>query len=308
MSNPRELSDTAEIELPPLDTPFKPLSSPPVMVDVEFGAISHPGKVRTNNEDHFLVFRLSRCLNTLLTNLPHGEIPQQFEEYGYAMVVADGMGGMAAGEVASRVAMKSGVEMLVNDVKWNLKINEQIAQEVLQNMGDYVRALDFTLTELARYDKSLSGMGTTFSVVYSVGTELFIGHVGDSRVYLHRKGKLLQLTRDHTVAQSLADAGEILPEEVATHKQRHVLTNALGGNAGLVKVDTKRAQLEDGDYLLLCTDGLSDLVSDDRIASVLGNIAKPQQACEKLIDLALSEGGRDNVTVVLARFSIPGGK
>jgi protein phosphatase len=175
----------------------------------------------------------------------------------------------------------------------------------MDNLSQYVRAVDLALTEYARGDKKLTGMGTTLTVAYTVGADLFTLHVGDSRAYLYRQGRLTQLTRDHTVAQSLADAGDIQPEEVATHKHRHVLTSALGGNAGLVRADIERARLQDGDRLLLCTDGLTDLVADDRIAHALEEAESPQHACNRLIELALAEGGRDNVTAVVARYTIP---
>jgi protein phosphatase len=142
-------------------------------------------------------------------------------------------------------------------------------------------------------------------VAYTVGAELFAGHVGDSRLYLYRAGKLTQLTRDHTVAQSLADAGEISVEQIATHRQRHVLTSAIGGNAGMVQADILRARLLNDDRLLLCSDGLTDLISDERIERVLEKTENSQRACDQLVDLALHEGGRDNVTVIVARYRIP---
>ncbi len=297
--------DTAEIELPPLDTPALSAARRSLEVKVEFGAASHPGKIRTSNEDHYLIFRLGRALDTLASNLPRGEIPDHFAEHGYALAVADGMGGMAGGEVASRMALKSGVEYVLNEVKWNFRAGEREAQEIMDNMNQYVRSLDFTLTEQARFDKSLAGMGTTLTVAYTVGADLFGIHVGDSRLYVFRQGQLLQLTRDHTVAQSLADSGMIAPGDVATHRQRHVLTSAVGGNAGLVKADALRFRLQDGDRLLLCTDGLTDLVADARIARLLEQQQKSQDVCDSLVTAVLDAGGRDNVTVVVAHYTIP---
>jgi protein phosphatase len=299
------VNDTAEFELPPLDSPGRIAPPLAARVQVDFGALSHPGKVRSNNEDHFFILRLGRVLDTLLCNLPDAETPTRFEEYGYVLAVADGMGGQAGGEVASRLALRSNIEFLLAEVKWNLRVGEHEAQDIIRNMNEFVRSVDMTLTEQARFDKSLAGMGTTLTVAYTVGPELFGVHVGDSRLYLYRGGTLTQLTRDHTVAQSLADAGEIAPEQVATHRQRHILTSAIGGNAGLVQTDVLRAQLQDDDRLLLCTDGLSDRVSDAKIAQILRDAPDPQPACEKLLTAALDEGGRDNITVIVARFKIP---
>src|SRR5262249_3777304 len=153
---------------------------------------------------------------------------------------------------------------------------------------------------------SLTGMGTTMTVACSLGIDLFVTHVGDSRVYLCRQGHLHQLTRDHTLAQSLADRGVIPHEEVATHRLRHVLTRALGGK-GEVEADVQRARLEDKDQLLLCTDGLTNMVDDAAIEAVLREAPTAGGACEALVERALKNGGKDNVTVVLARYSFAQG-
>jgi PPM family protein phosphatase len=148
-------------------------------------------------------------------------------------------------------------------------------------------------------------MGTTLTVAYSLGADLFTLHVGDTRCYLFRQGELTQLTRDHTVAQLLADSGEITPEQLATHKQRHVLTSAIGGHEGMIKADVQRYTLEDGDLVLLCSDGLSDLVKEGNMVRVLEKKSSPQKMCEKLVDMALEQGGRDNITVIIGRYTIP---
>jgi protein phosphatase len=145
-------------------------------------------------------------------------------------------------------------------------------------------------------------MGTTMTVAYSIGEDLFVFHVGDSRAYLFRNGKLRQLTRDHTHVQKLVDAGTITREQAATHRLRHVLTNAIGGKAKKIGVDAQRLGLADADRLLLCTDGLTEVVEETEIAEVLGRGKAPEIVCRSLVDLALDRGGPDNVTVVTARF------
>jgi protein phosphatase len=143
-------------------------------------------------------------------------------------------------------------------------------------------------------------------VACSLGSELLTAHVGDSRAYVLRKGgRLERLTRDQTMAQSLADAGAISQEEVDRHPSRHVLTSALATRGAFVQVDLKRSRLEDGDQLLLCSDGLTEMVSDETIARVLAAPGPSADACRRLVDLALEEGGKDNVTVVLGRYKIP---
>ena len=156
-----------------------------------------------------------------------------------------------------------------------------------------------------RLEPKLRGMGTTITAAHSLGDDLFVTHVGDSRAYLFRKGKLQLLTRDQTQAQLMADIGMISQQEVAQHRLRHVLTNTLGGLENDVRVDIQRFKLADADRLLLCTDGLTDMVEGDVVAGVLATEESSDVACRRLVDLALESGGKDNVTVVLARYLIP---
>ena len=148
-------------------------------------------------------------------------------------------------------------------------------------------------------------MGTTLTLAYSVGVHLFLIHVGDSRAYLFRRGQLQQLTRDHTVAQALADAGHIKQDDVRRHPKRNTLTNYLGGHRGKIKADVRWLRLEDGDRVLLCSDGLSDMVEDAEIARSLAAHPDSDTAALDLIRLALENGGKDNVTVVVASYAIP---
>jgi protein phosphatase len=275
------------------------------LVRVDFGALSHRGKVRDNNEDHFLAVRFGRSLVTLKTNVPDELIPARFEETGYGMVVADGMGGAAAGEVASRLAISVGLNLALNSPKWNLIPTPEEIQENMEKWRQRFRQIDYVLTERAEAHPELHGMGTTLTVACSVGADLMLYHVGDSRAYLFRAGRLHRLTRDHTLAQELADAGIISPEEIATHRSRHTLTRVLGKSGGEVQAELQHLHLENEDRLLLCTDGLTDMVSDTRIAEVLCGLRGSHEASRALIDLALDGGGRDNVTVVLARYTIP---
>jgi protein phosphatase len=142
----------------------------------------------------------------------------------------------------------------------------------------------------------------TLTICYTVGAAAFIGHVGDSRAYLHRRGAVHQVTRDHTLAQELADAG--MPKS-ETAEFGHILTNVLGGPGGHSTTDVHHFALENGDSLLLCTDGLTDLVTDEEIARTLDSGGDAQSLCRALVGLALERGGADNVTVVLARYDIP---
>lgn len=298
-------TDTKELyRLSPLleDKELQILSS---VVKVQFAALSHPGKVRPNNEDHYLITRLDRGQETLLTNLPEGDVPQLFREWGYAMVVADGMGGAARGEVASSLAISTLVQLALHYGKWNLRINERVSQEIIDRVERFYQTVGEVVAEEGHADPSLAGMGTTLTGAYSAGSDLFIANVGDSRVYLFRNNHLLLLTRDQTYSQLLADAGQIPQSEVSTHHLRHILSQAIGASEGKINVQLKQLHLRNGDCLLLCTDGLTEMVQEEEIAAVLMRRESLEQTCKTLVDLALEHGGKDNVTVVLALYEIP---
>ncbi len=273
-------------------------------VKVDFGAVTHPGKVRKKNEDHYLVVRLSRSLELLMTNMPAGQSPDRLAEYGYGMVVADGMGGAAAGEVASRMAANLLIK-LVMDAASIRRIDEAEAEALKDRIEGYYKTIHSELVNQGAINPAIEGMGTTLTITYSFGSDLFIAHAGDSRAYLFREGQLRQLTRDHTVAQKLADQGEIPQEAVAKHRMRHILTNVLGGHDGPIATELQQLQLMGDDRLMLCSDGLTDMVKDADITNVLRDIESPQEACEKLLNLALDAGGKDNITITMARYAFP---
>jgi serine/threonine protein phosphatase PrpC len=306
MNDPFDL-ETAEYEfvISPSALDTSQLKPPSSMVRVEFGAVSHTGKVRPQNEDHFLVSKLSRTQQIVLTNMPDDQFPEHFADDGYSMIVADGMGGMAAGEVASKMAIATGVKLFQKSPKWGFKINKREARDLFERVNSYLKEIDLALTQRSEEDRRLFGMGTTLTACYSIGVDLFVIHLGDSRAYLYRDGKLKQLTKDHTVAQAMADAGYIAPEEVRHHTKRNVLTNFLGGHHGKVKADVRWLRLRDRDRLLLCSDGLNDMVDDASIARILGAHDQPPDAAQSLVDEALDRGGRDNVTVIVARYEVP---
>jgi len=298
--------DADTLELTPYWSTSTETSPASAKIQVEIAASSHVGLVRANNEDHYLAVRFTRSLETLFTNVADDCLKSSFDEMGYGLLVADGMGGMVAGEVASRMALCKLVEIVVNTPDWVMKFNEaKDAALVMQRMTERFRLVDDELREKAEADRTLLGMGTTLTVAASLGTDLFIGHIGDSRAYLLRQGKFHQLTNDHTLAQAMINAGVADPEDDSTRAMRHVLTAALGSNGARSDPQVQRLHLSSGDQVLLCTDGLTEMVKDNTIASVLSSEGSSADACRKLIDLALGAGGKDNVTVVLARYSFP---
>lgn len=275
-------------------------------LDVDLGASSHQGHVRENNEDHYLLMRFGRSLENLSSNLDQQMLAHSYSLVGYGMLVADGMGGMAAGELASGLALAKLVELLVDTPDWILALKrEEDVSIVLQRMTQRFLQIDQALREKAEWDTTLRGMGTTLTVAATLGSDLVLGHVGDSRAYLLRGSNLQQLTIDHTLAQALIDAGVANRDDPATRSMRHVLTAAIGALGKRIEPQVQCVKLCDRDHLLLCTDGLTDMVDDKTIYTVLLEADSAQEACETLVDLALKAGGLDNITVVGARFVAP---
>jgi serine/threonine protein phosphatase PrpC len=276
---------------------------PRARVHVEVAGRTHPGKVRENNEDNYLAVRRYRGRNVLATSLPEESLVST-EDCAYTLAVADGMGGGNFGELASLIATRTGWELGGGEIKWPMKINDREAEELRQKAETLFDLIDEALQAAVRESPRLAGMATTLTACYSMGLELFVMHAGDSRAYLYRRGVLKQLTRDHNLAQLLVDSGVTEPDSTLAKKMRHVLTNVLGGPPDKVIVDVYHDRLLDDDRVLLCTDGLSNMVPDEEIARILGHKPVPAEACAALVDLALENGGKDNVTVLVGHYQI----
>jgi protein phosphatase len=302
---PNEEDDTVVQPAPHL--PSDVLSPPAVSsrVQLEVAALSHRGHVRTNNEDQYHVARGERIAQTLLTTLPKGMAPGRWTEVCYGLVVADGIGGAGAGEVASSLAIVALRNLVRHTPDWIMRLDDEEPEEIMARVARRYRRIDAFLREQGEVNPGLRGMGTTMTVAVISGVDLIVVHLGDSRAYLLRDGRLRQLTRDHTVAQSMVDEGTLSPGEAATHRLRHVLTGALGAGAGRSEPQVQHMRLADGDQILLCTDGLTEMVDDAAIRAVLCSSASANESCQKLVAQALQNGGKDNVTVVVARSRFP---
>jgi protein phosphatase len=286
------MEDTAELANQFANTFFAPYQ-PDWAVHV--AGASHQGLVREKNEDRFIAIRRCRSRDVLATNLDPRSLSMP-QDFAYVMVVADGVGGAAHGEFASQLALETAVELGTNATSWVMKIGSIDAQQIRARTDAYISVIQETLLSYAQSTPELRGMGTTWTSAYVVPPHAIIIHVGDSRAYQFHDQKLQQITRDQTLAQQMIDAGSP-PESVS--KLRSVLTNCLGGQSGNVSAELYKLTLDRGDQLLLCSDGLSDMVDDDEIGRVLSAHADPQQASDQLIQSALNNGGKDNVTVVL---------
>src|SRR5450755_3062260 len=204
-------------------------------------------------------------------------------------VVADGMGGAQAGEVASRIA----VEVFQQELPDSGSPEERLAS--------CVRAANRRIYDLSRAEHERAGMGTTLTAAYLDDAELAIAHVGDSRAYLFRDGSLTRLTQDHSLVEELVRRGKLTEEQAAEHPQRSIITRALGPEPD-VEVDTFTYPVRAGDVLLLCSDGLTSMVSEELVATVLARSESLEAAAQGLIDEANGAGGRDNITVVMFRL------
>lgn len=294
--------DTGEFETVPPPGPSEGRADV-TRLRLEVAARTDAGLVREHNEDHFIAARLGRSMSVLATNLPAGQVPARVDEAAYALAVADGMGGAAAGEVASALALTLGTELTVDEARWPVRLDEAEVERLRERVTEYFHAIDRAVTERARARPDLRGMGTTLTVAYSAGPELVVFQVGDSRAYLVRGGTLERITRDQTVAQALVDAGHLAPAEAESHHLRHVLTKAIGTGDCCDEAVMHRVGVAPGDRLLLCTDGLTDMVTDADIGALLARHPEPEAACEALVAAALAGGGRDNVTVIVGRYA-----
>jgi PPM family protein phosphatase len=204
-------------------------------------------------------------------------------------VVADGMGGAQAGEVASKIATET----------FQKGLPDSGSPE--ERLAERVREANHQIYELSRSDRERAGMGTTLTAAYVDDASVAIAHVGDSRAYLFRDGTLERLTQDHSLVEELVRQGKLTPEQAAGHPQRSIITRALGPEAN-VEVDTWTYPVRAGDILLLCSDGLTTMISEKRVAEILGEAGSLDGTADALIDAANDAGGRDNITVVLFRM------
>jgi protein phosphatase len=228
-------------------------------------AVSHVGKIRANNQDSAYAG-------------------------SYLFVVADGMGGHAGGDVASAIAIRRISEV---DQRYTS------AHDAAFALQSSLIAANSLLAETVFEHNELTGMGTTVSGLIRVDNQVAMAHIGDSRVYRFRGGKLEQISTDHTFVQRLVDSGRITPEEAAVHPRRSVLMRVLGDVDAAPEIDTEVFETAPGDRWMICSDGLSSYVSDDKMEHVLATIPVAQDAAERLIKESLDQGAPDNVTVVL---------
>jgi serine/threonine protein phosphatase PrpC len=247
---------------------------PPPLSVSSFG-LTDRGKVRTANEDQFLIAVLLKALQVEQTSLPQPPI-QHSGDRSHLFMVADGMGGRAGGETASALAIDSVETFVLESLKWFSQCRGEEQDGVLADFQKAIRVASSRLRNEGADHPELSGMGTTLTLAYSLNDELFVAHVGDSRCYLCRGGILYQLTRDHSLVEEMVRHGVLSAKQAAGHHLRHLVTNALGGGYSEVKVEVHKLKLESGDVVLLCSDGLTEMLSNDAISDILQSQWDPE--------------------------------
>jgi protein phosphatase len=262
-------------------------------------ALSHPGKVRKANQDRFLLATINKRVNIVATNPDEGErLKAGDQRLAYLAMVADGVGGGTGGEEASATTLET-LMQYVNDsllVFYGARTNESEFTELLQAAA--MRAHAAVLQR--RRDNGITGtMATTLTCYFSIWPTLYLLQLGDSRYYIWRDGKLRQVTRDQTMAQDLVDEGVLTRAAAARTPMASVLSSAIGGDTTNPVVT--RLQNSWHNVHLMCSDGLTRHVTDERIAEVLGSMTSSKQACEQLLQEALDAGGSDNITIVIGR-------
>lgn len=270
--------------------------------NVKSFGMTHPGRVRQSNEDAFAVVELARAMQTHRSSVTSPRLTFSFNR-SHLFLIADGVGGCPAGEVASSLSVSTIEEFVLNAQNWFPGLRAGAGRCELFGLREALCYADARLFEETAKHPDWHGMGTTLTMALIVNGKLYVAHAGDSRCYLLSGDHLLQLTQDHTMTAEMVRRGIICPENQRRHPWRNIVTNALGGFQRGVKVELHEVDLHADDVLLMCTDGLTDMVPEQRIVEHLRNSREPRQACERLIDEANERGGRDNVTAIVAQFT-----
>lgn len=241
------------------------------MVALRHGSLSITGNYRGNNED--------RCL---------------VDEQERFFLVCDGMGGQAAGEKASELA----IDLVSEKLPQLLKFEGDSVEEIQEAVNKSIEHANTEIMALGEVEPEYHKMGTTIVFLLNIDKKFYIGGVGDSRVYLLRDEELTQITKDHSLTQALIDAGTIQPEEAATHRFRNILFRYLGAKEANEGAELVEIEPQEGDRFLLCSDGVMDGLSDEQITEILIDRNQPQQAAERIVSGALDGGSKDNITCV----------
>lgn len=270
---------------------------------LDCAGLTDRGRVRGTNQDQFLIAELRKSMRIHQSSLEPGS-PRTLVGHspGQLLVVADGMGGHAAGEEASAVAIEGLRHHVLEAMPWFLQLEEADEDRIRECLGRAMRVCQERIQQSVRAHPERSGMGTTLTLAYIQWPHLYVVHAGDSRCYVKRGGRLERMTVDHTLAQQLVDLGRLTEEEASRSGRGDVLWNVLGGFDDTLEADVYTATLAFGDVLLLCSDGLTRHVTDARLTELLDAGRGARHLARQLVEEALEAGGEDNITVVVGRF------
>ena len=272
----------------------------PLDSEIDIFGITHPGKVRTVNQDHFIISSLQKEMRIHGTSLPPESLPTENKRLAMFGLVADGVGGGRKGEEASRLAVASIVQYVAHTMRAYYTHDASDHTEFIQQLEEAAYTCHAKVRERSEGDPAYKGMATTLTMWIGAWPSSYLLQVGDSRCYVFRQGKLTQISRDQTMAQELVDQGVLNRTDAFNSRWAHVLSSSIGGQQTAPVVT--RLPLAWDTVGLLCSDGLTKHVSDDQIRDRLASLTSAKQACEDLLQDALDGGGTDNITVVLARM------
>ncbi|HXI22019.1 MAG TPA: protein phosphatase 2C domain-containing protein [Gemmatimonadales bacterium] len=269
--------------------------------ELDLFGLTHPGKVRRENQDHFLLSTVHPQVVIHGTNLPDpSRLPLRGQRLATIMLVADGVGGSSAGREASQLAVETISRYTASTIRCYHTAGARGEEELLEALRAAALEDHAAVLAEAAARPEVQGMATTLTLAVAVWPWVYVVQVGDSRCYHYQDGVLRQVTRDQTVAQDLVDRGLLPADRISHSPLSHVLASAIGGGEAVPVVSRLDIQ-RIGCVLLLCSDGLTKHVADEEIADVLRAMTSSEQACHRLLEMALDRGGSDNITVVCGR-------
>jgi len=271
----------------------------PLDSEVDIYGLTHPGKVRPNNEDHFLICALQKRMQVYHTSLPDTSVLGGNERIAMLGMVADGVGGASAGEEASRMALEGVTRYVSQALRCYYTADATQDDDFMQTLAEAALKVHNELAAATRGNNELRGMATTLTLWLGVWPDAYLLQVGDSRAYTLRDGELVQLSRDQTMAEDLVEQGVFTRADARHTRWAHVLSSAIGGPQAAPVV--RKFQQQWGQVGLMCSDGLTRHVSDERIRERLMTTKSAREGCEALLQDALDAGGQDNITIIIGR-------
>lgn len=268
--------------------------------EIDAFGLTHPGSVRKVNQDHFLLGSLHKHMKVHVTSLPNSEdLSAEGERLATVAMVADGVGSGSKGGEASQLAIQTVTQYVASSMHCYYTADATKEREFMDALQEAAMQCHANVAQRAQDDEDLRGMATTLTLFISVWPRAYMLQVGDSRFYVFRNGKLTQVTRDQTMAQELIDEGVLTPADAPNTRWAHVLSSAIGGQQAAPVVSSFDLSWEN--IYLLCSDGLTKDVPDERISERLAAMQSAKQVCEALLQDALDAGGSDNITVIVGR-------